>query len=68
MFSYKPLWKTLLDKKMNKTDLLKNANLTFQTIADMGKDKFVSMSTLNKICNSLHCNISDVIEHYSDKD
>ncbi len=66
MFSYDPLWKTLIDKKMNKTDLLNNANLTFQTIADMGKNKFVSMATLNKICNTLNCEISDIIQHFPD--
>lgn len=68
MFSFNPLWKTLLDKNMNKTDLLKSANLTSQTIADMGKNKFVSMATLNKICNTLKCDISDVIEYIPDND
>ena len=68
MFSYNPLWKTLLDKHMNKTELLKTANLTSQTIADMGKNKFVSMSSLNKICNTLKCNIQDVIEHLPDEE
>ncbi len=67
MFSYDPLWKMLIDKKMTKTDLLHNANLTFQTIVDMGKNKFVSMATLNKICNTLHCEISDVIKHFPDE-
>lgn len=67
MFSYDPLWKMLIDKKMTKTDLLNNANLTFQTIADMGKNKFVSMATLNKICNTLQCEIYDVIKHFPDE-
>lgn len=66
MFSYNPLWKTLVDKHMNKTELLKQAKLTNQTIADMGKNKYVSMATLNKICNLLNCKIEDVIEHNKD--
>lgn len=66
MFSYNPLWKTLLDKNMNKTDLLNKAHLTSTTIADMGKNKFVSMSTLNRICNTLQCDISSVIKHFPD--
>lgn len=68
MFSYNPLWKTLLDKNIKKTELLNIAGLTSQTIADMGKNKFVSMSTLNKICNTLECSISDVIEHFPDNE
>ena len=66
MFSYNPLWKTLLDKNLKRTELLNIAGLTSQTVADMGKDKFVSMSTLDKICNSLNCDISDVIKHIPD--
>lgn len=66
MFLYDPLWKTLVDKHMNKTDLLNNANLNSSTIADMGKNNYVSMSTLDKICNTLNCNISDVIQHIPD--
>lgn len=68
MFSYNPLWKTLLDKNMNKTDLLNATHLTSKTIADMGKNKFVSMSTLNKICNTLQCDISDIIQHFPDNE
>lgn len=68
MFSYNPLWKTLLDKNMKKTDLLNEAHLTSTTISDMGKNKFVSMSTLNKICNTLQCDISSVIQHFPDEE
>lgn len=68
MFSYNPLWKTLVDKNMNKTDLMNIAHLSSQTIADMGKNKYVSMSTLNKICNILQCDIQDVIKHFPDNE
>lgn len=66
MFSYNPLWKTLIDKNINKTELLTKTNLSSAIIADMGKNNFVSMSTLNKICNTLQCNIEDVIQHIPD--
>ena len=65
MFSYNPLWKTLVDKSMNKTDLMNSTHLSSQTIADMGKNKYESMATLDKICNTLNCDISNVIEHIS---
>ena len=68
MFVYNPLWKTLVDNNMNKTDLTNIANLTNQTVADMGKNKNVSMETLNKICNSLKCEISDIIKHIPDSE
>ena len=31
-------------------------------IANMGKGKHISMETLTKICETLNCDISDVIE------
>ena len=68
MFSYNPLWKTLVDKNMNKTDLMNITHLSSQTIADMGKNKYVSMSTLDKICNTLNCDISNVILHVPDNE
>lgn len=66
MITYKPLWKLLIDRKMNKLDLVEIANITRQTLADMGKDKPVSTKTLNKICNALNCKIEDIIEHIPD--
>ncbi len=35
--SYKPLWKTLIDKNMSKKDLRLQAHLTTNHIANMGK-------------------------------
>ena len=60
--SYKPLWHTLLEKGMTKEDLRIKAGLSTNAIANMGKDQNISMSTLLKICESLECDISSVIE------
>lgn len=68
MFSYNPLWKTLIDRNMNKTDLGKKCHLTKQTIADMNKNKYVSLKSLDRICKNLNCNISDIIEYIPDNE
>lgn len=60
--SYKKLWKLLVDKNMNKTDLRKKAQLSTNVIAKMGKNEQVSMDTLDKICKVLRCNIGDVMD------
>ena len=60
--SYKPLWHTLLEKGMSKEDLRVQAKLTTNAIASMGKDKNVSLQTLLKICETLHCDLSKVVE------
>ena len=60
--SYKPLWHTLVERNMRKEDLRLAAGLTTNMIANMGKGKHISMETLIKICETLDCDITDVIE------
>ena len=60
--SYKPLWHTLVEHNMRKEDLRLAAGLTTNMIANMGKGKNISMETLVRICETLNCDISDVIE------
>ena len=68
MFTFKPLWKQLIDKNMTRSQLREKANFSMRTLATMGKDEYVAMSILDKICNELNCDISDVIEHVKDKE
>lgn len=62
-FTYKPLWKTLIDKDMNKSRLREKTGISMGTLATMGKDEYIAMSVLDRICTELNCNIEDVIEH-----
>ena len=50
------------ERKMRKEDLRLAAGLTTNMIANMGKGKHISMETLLRICKSLDCDISDVIQ------
>lgn len=60
--SYKPLWKLLVDKGMTKTEFRTMANLSTTTLAKLGKGEYVSMEVLERICKSLGCQPSDVME------
>lgn len=62
MISYKPLWKTLIEKGINKTELRNMAGFSSGTLARMGKDQYIEMKHIDKICHVLNCKISDVIE------
>ncbi len=64
--SYIKLWKLLLDKGMKKTDLIDNAGISSNVLARLGKNNFVAMESLEKICKSLECNIGDIVEFYFD--
>ncbi|RHR05570.1 XRE family transcriptional regulator [Pseudoflavonifractor sp. AF19-9AC] len=60
--SYDKLWKMLIDKKMNRTELKDAAGISFNVLAKMGRNEFVSMESLFKICTTLGCTIGDIVE------
>jgi len=60
--SYKPLWHTLIEKDMNREDLKKAANITSNVVARMGRNEYVNLESIEKICLALGCNIENVIE------
>lgn len=49
--SYDPLWKTLIDHHINRTELKEKAGLSKGTITRMGKNESVTKDVLMKICN-----------------
>lgn len=59
--SYNNLWKLLIDRGMTKTDLRIKAGLTTSAIAQLGKNEYVSLKVIEKICDALDCDISDVV-------
>lgn len=59
---YNRLWKLLIDRRMTKTQLCKEAGVTTNAIAKMGRDESVQVETLVKICTALQCNIEDIME------
>lgn len=60
--SYTKLWKLLIDKKMSKTQLIKEAKISTNAMAKLGKNEDVRVDVLVKICNALECNIEDIME------
>ena len=63
---YNKLWKLLIDKKMNKTDLRIAAGITTTALAKLGKNENVNTEVLAKICKVLDCGVYDVMEFIPD--
>ena len=63
---YDKLWKILIDKGMNRTDLKEMAGISVNVLAKMGKGETVSMESLYRVCLVLNCNIGDVMEFVSE--
>lgn len=65
--TYTKLWKLLLDKKLKRTDLKEIAGISSSTLAKLGKDEYVSMDSIDRICAALKCDISEVISISNEK-
>jgi len=60
--NYNKLWKMMIDHNMNKSQLKEVAQISTNAIAKLGKNQFVSMETLEKICIVLNCDIGEIME------
>lgn len=64
---YNNLWKLLIDKNKKRTDLITGAKISTSTLAKMGKNEYVSLKNIDRICNYLDCDINDILEFIKEK-
>ncbi len=62
-FSYKPLFKTMIDKDISRETLRKITGAAPSTFTRLWKGETVSMDLLDRICTVLDCTIEAVIKH-----
>lgn len=62
-FSYKPLWKLLIDKDMTKKQLMQETGISKSTMDKMARGEIVSLEIIDRICSCLQCSVENVIEH-----
>lgn len=62
IFSYKKLWKLLIDRDMKKKDLCAKAGISTATMSKLGKGESVTTESILKICVALNCETSDIME------
>ena len=65
-FSYKPLWKLLIDREMTKKQLMQATGVSKSTMDKMARGEQVSMDIIDRICSYLNCNIEDAIAHIAE--
>lgn len=59
---YNKLWKILIDRNMNKTQLCKAAKISTNAMAKLGRNEDVRVEILAKICATLNCTMDDIME------
>ena len=65
---YNKLWKLLIDRGLNKTQLCKEANITTNAMARLGRNEDVRVDVLVKICTVLNCTVDDILEIIPESD
>lgn len=62
---YDKLWKFLIDKKMKKTDLIREAKISSNVLAKMETEESVSLESVGKMCSLFGYNFDDILEFQS---
>lgn len=62
LLSYSRLWKMMIEKDINKTQLHELAHISTNAVAKMSRNEPVSLETLGKVCYVLKCDIGDIVE------
>ena len=61
-FSYNPLWKMIIDRGLKKRELQEMSEVSATSIAKLGRNENVTTEVLLRICESLDCDIQDIME------
>ncbi len=64
---YNKLWKLLIDKKMSKSDLRKQADISPNTMTKLNHDEIVALPILDRICTALDVDYGYIMEHVKDE-
>lgn len=67
MITYYKLWDVLNRNNMTKQDLKKAIKCGSNTITSMSKNEYVSLKTIDKICELFNCQPNDIIEYKNKK-
>ncbi len=66
--SYNKLWKLMIDKNLNKSELRELTGLSPSTINKLTNGENVTTEVLERICKALNCNIEEIVEIVPDED
>ncbi len=66
-FTYKKLWKLLIDLNLTKTQLRDMTKISQSTLAKLVNCENVNTEVLSRICNALNCDVNDIMEYIKEE-
>lgn len=67
MLTFDKLWDLLELNGLSKTQFRVKLGISTGTLAKLGKNQYVSLDVIDKICDYFKCQPSDIMEHYKDE-
>ena len=62
MYNYDSLWRTMKERGVTTYSLINHYNISSHTMSNIRHNENITMETLNKLCQILHCQANDVVE------
>lgn len=60
--SYKKLFHLLIDRDVTTTELTEQAGFSANILTRLKREQYVSLESIEKICNTLNCGVDDILE------
>lgn len=66
MITYEPFYRTIKEQNVTTYKLIKEYNISRSLIDRLKHNKPISTVTINDLCNILHCQVEDILQHFPD--
>ena len=60
--NYDKLFHLLIDKRMSNAQLADKAGISANIITRIKKNEYISLESIEKLCNALTCRVDDILE------
>lgn len=65
---YDRLFHLMIDRKITNAQLAEKAGVSANIITRLKRNQYLSMETIERLCNTLNCGVDEILEFYSDEE
>ena len=65
---YDLLFHLMIDRKISNAQLAEKAGVSANIITRLKRNQYLSMETIERLCNTLNCGVDEILEFYSDEE
>lgn len=65
---YDRLFHLMIDRKITNAQLAEKAGVSANIITRLKRNQYLSMDTIERLCNTLNCGVDEILEFYSDEE